>query len=260
MTKHDEHHIVPFKVYILVILALLILTILTVSISYISFGSTFMNFLVAMIIASIKATLVLLFFMGLRWDSWINRICVFGTLLALFFFIFLTAADLWYREKDEFIPVKELSATISVEDMEKFEKSNSTSIERGKLSFDNNCVSCHGSAGKGDGVAAAALPKKPRNFADAAGKWVNGTSPRTIFMSITEGIKGSSMAAYSTLSVKERWDLVHYILTLTKDVQATGKRDIAYNKLLEKISSGGNSKKTIPIDLAKEIMMKEKKK
>lgn len=260
MSEHDEHYIVPFKVYIFVILALLFFTILTVTVSNVSFGSTFMNFLVAMVIAGIKSSLVLLFFMGLRWDSWLNRTCVFGTFLALFAFIFLTASDVWYREEEGFIPVKEVSSTLSMEEIKGFEASSSALIEKGKLSFNTNCASCHGSTGKGDGLAAAALAKKPRNFSDSAASWVNGTSPKTIFMSITEGIKGSPMAAYLTLPVEDRWALVHYILTLVKDPKGTGKRDVAYDEFLKKLTAGGSSKKVIPIGLAKELMLKKKKK
>ena len=39
--------------------------------------------------------------------------------------------------------------------------------EAGKKIFETNCVACHGSEGKGDGAAAAALTPKPRNFTDA---------------------------------------------------------------------------------------------
>ena len=39
---------------------------------------------------------------------------------------------------------------------------------KGKETFQNTCVPCHGPEGKGDGVAAAALNPKPRNLTDAA--------------------------------------------------------------------------------------------
>lgn len=38
----------------------------------------------------------------------------------------------------------------------------------GKAKYDTLCVTCHGATGAGDGVAAAALNPKPRNFADKA--------------------------------------------------------------------------------------------
>lgn len=41
-------------------------------------------------------------------------------------------------------------------------------VAAGKAKFQMLCSTCHGSAGKGDGAAAAGLNPKPRNFADAA--------------------------------------------------------------------------------------------
>lgn len=42
-----------------------------------------------------------------------------------------------------------------------------TSGERAKALFAQQCAMCHGPAGKGDGIAAAHLPAKPRDFTDA---------------------------------------------------------------------------------------------
>jgi cytochrome c oxidase subunit 4 len=63
----SNHHIVPFNVYIKVLSALLILTVLTVLVAQMDFGT--FNVLIAMGIATIKATLVLLFFMHLKYDN-----------------------------------------------------------------------------------------------------------------------------------------------------------------------------------------------
>lgn len=38
----------------------------------------------------------------------------------------------------------------------------------GKAKYDTLCVTCHGASGAGDGVAAASLNPKPRNFSDKA--------------------------------------------------------------------------------------------
>lgn len=41
-------------------------------------------------------------------------------------------------------------------------------VAAGRTTFQALCASCHGAAGKGDGVAAAGLNPKPRNFQDTA--------------------------------------------------------------------------------------------
>ena len=79
MSKAD-HHIVPFKTYLNILLVLLFLTVVTVAISRVDFG--FLNTVIAMFIATIKATFVLAVFMHLKYDNMINRV-IFGT--GLFF-------------------------------------------------------------------------------------------------------------------------------------------------------------------------------
>jgi len=50
----------------------------------------------------------------------------------------------------------------------KAKKAESADLVKGKKVFEMYCVSCHGAKGVGDGVAAAALNPKPRNFTDSA--------------------------------------------------------------------------------------------
>jgi mono/diheme cytochrome c family protein len=56
---------------------------------------------------------------------------------------------------------------------------------KGKASFDQICASCHGTAGKGDGPAAAALNPKPRDLSDKG--YVNGLKDDYIKKIITQG-------------------------------------------------------------------------
>jgi cytochrome c oxidase subunit IV len=83
---HNDHHIVPFSMYLKVLLILLFLTVVTVAVSRVDFG--FLNTVIAMIIATIKATFVLAIFMHLKYDNKFNR-AVFGT--GLFFLLVLFA-------------------------------------------------------------------------------------------------------------------------------------------------------------------------
>ena len=83
---HDEIHVHGGPaVYSTVLIALLILTIVTVGASRIDFGSA--NVAIALLIATVKATLVGLWFMHLKYDKVINGM-IFGAtvfFLALFF-------------------------------------------------------------------------------------------------------------------------------------------------------------------------------
>src|SRR4051812_19816398 len=92
--KH-AHHLTPFKIYYLVFGALITLTVLTVVTSLFDFG--IMNIVVAMLIATIKATLVVMFFMQLKFDDLGNKVTFAAAFAFLFIFIALTASDLFFR-------------------------------------------------------------------------------------------------------------------------------------------------------------------
>ena len=64
---HDLGHIIPYKTYVTVLVVLLILTVVTVAVSRVDFGA--MNIVVALIIASVKAGIVGLFFMHLKYEN-----------------------------------------------------------------------------------------------------------------------------------------------------------------------------------------------
>ena len=72
-----------------------------------------------------------------------------------------------------------------------------------------NCVSCHGSKGKGDGPAAVALNPKP---ADWTSKRVQDMSDGEIFWKMTTG--RGAMPSWRHLPENDRWAVVRYIRTL----------------------------------------------
>jgi len=93
--NHDLYHVTPFKNYFIVFGSLLALTLITVVASRMDFGS--MNAVIAMFIATIKASLVMLFFMHLKYDNLTNRV-IFGT--GFFFLLVLlttTMTDYYTR-------------------------------------------------------------------------------------------------------------------------------------------------------------------
>ncbi len=89
-------HVVPVKTYLLIFGSLLGLTALTTGMAYVDLGVW--NTIVALIIASCKATLVLLFFMHLRWSSYVMRVVILSSLLWLAILISLTTSDFFSRD------------------------------------------------------------------------------------------------------------------------------------------------------------------
>jgi cytochrome c oxidase subunit 4 len=75
--------------------ALVLLTILTVRVSYYDFGSA--NIIIALSVATAKASLVAAFFMHLRHDNLFNTLCFLAAFLFLAVFILLTYDDLGRR-------------------------------------------------------------------------------------------------------------------------------------------------------------------
>ena len=63
---HAEHHVVPLKIYFLIFFALMIGTVITVAAAFVDMG--FLNTPVALIIALVKASLVILFFMHVKYS------------------------------------------------------------------------------------------------------------------------------------------------------------------------------------------------
>lgn len=84
-------HMTPTPLLLTILTALLFLTWLTVGVSYIDMGD--LNIVVAMGVATIKASLVGLYFMHLRWDKPFNAIILVGSLLFLGIFLGFSLLD-----------------------------------------------------------------------------------------------------------------------------------------------------------------------
>ena len=93
-----HHHVSSTAMFTNVLVVLLILTAITVGTSRIDFGAA--NMLIAMAIASIKASLVILFFMHLKWDTAINKIVFLSSFLFLSLLFIFTLADQGTRRVD----------------------------------------------------------------------------------------------------------------------------------------------------------------
>jgi cytochrome c oxidase subunit 4 len=100
---HDDHVHVhhgpknPDRVFLFTLLALLFLTFVTVGASYINFGSSAINVVIALAIATTKASLVALFFMHLKYDKPVNGIIAVGGFIFLGIFLLFSWLDVYSR-------------------------------------------------------------------------------------------------------------------------------------------------------------------
>ena len=113
--EHAEHehagagHIVPISTYVLVFLALMVGTVLTTWIATIDLGRW--NTVVALTIAVIKMTLVVLFFMHVKYATGLTRIVILAGFFWLGIMITLSCADELTRgAKWEIVPQGWLSS------------------------------------------------------------------------------------------------------------------------------------------------------
>lgn len=84
-------HISSATFYIGIFAALIFLTIVTVGQSYVDLGS--MNLIMVIFIASLKASLVVMFFMHLRWDNKFNLLIFIATIFFISVFFAYTLND-----------------------------------------------------------------------------------------------------------------------------------------------------------------------
>jgi mono/diheme cytochrome c family protein len=105
------------------------------------------------------------------------------------------------------------------------------SIARGRVLFANNCATCHGPKGAGDGRDVSKLklengqPTKPRDL--ARGIFKGGGEPNRLYCRIALGIPGTPMpATVAALKPSEIGDLVNFVLSLS-----------AKNREAEKVAS-----------------------
>lgn len=98
MSEHSINPKAEAATYLKTLIGLLILTGITVGASYINFGSSSVNVVVALTIATIKATLVALFFMHLLHDKPVNGLIAAAGFVFLGLFLMFTLLDFDTRE------------------------------------------------------------------------------------------------------------------------------------------------------------------
>lgn len=86
-------------------------------------------------------------------------------------------------------------------------------LQAGRSIYVAKCQACHGDEGRGDGPAAQALPKQPRDFTSAA-FWAS-TTDEQVRMVITNGFPGTIMRGFP-MPATQLDQLVAYLRSLRK--------------------------------------------
>jgi mono/diheme cytochrome c family protein len=129
-------------------------------------------------------------------------------------------------------------------------------LARGDVLFKQNCSSCHGESGQGNGPAAGTLNPRPRNFTQSA-DWKRGFHVTDIYATITNGSKGTGMAAFDFIMPADRMALVHTVRSLggfdhgAEDPKALAALADSFR------SKGFHIPNRIPVSLAITKMVKE---
>ena len=93
-----SEHIVSPKVYIGIFLSLMVLTAATVAAAYVNLGP--FNIVIALAIASVKATLVVLYFMHARYSPKRTHMVIIAAVFWLAIMLALTLSDYVTRDRD----------------------------------------------------------------------------------------------------------------------------------------------------------------
>ncbi|KAB2960918.1 MAG: oxidase [Thermoanaerobaculia bacterium] len=85
------HHVVPVRIYLAVFVALMVFTAITVAAAFVDLGA--LNNVVMLGIAVAKATLVVMFFMHVRYSTRLIPVVVFGGVFFLLVMFGITMSD-----------------------------------------------------------------------------------------------------------------------------------------------------------------------
>jgi mono/diheme cytochrome c family protein len=131
-------------------------------------------------------------------------------------------------------------------------------LARGEALFKQNCTSCHGDSGRGDGPAVNTLNPKPRNFSQSE-KWTRGYRVTDIFTTLSTGVKGTGMAAFDFIVPADRMALAHYVRSLGAFDHGPEDPKASLALAEQFRSKGVRIPNRIPVSLAMKKMVQEQK-
>ena len=94
-TDNNKPHIVPYRVHLTVLAFLIIMTLISVGVTHIYLGAVTVT--IALLLATIKSSLVLSYFMHLKFDQKFFALMVIGVFTLIAVVIIVTFLDYLYR-------------------------------------------------------------------------------------------------------------------------------------------------------------------
>ena len=83
------------------------------------------------------------------------------------------------------------------------------SVERGQQIYEENCSTCHGDFGRGDGPTGRFLRPRPADLREHVAQHTEGQ----LYWWISKGVPGSAMPAWEDkLSEEDRWNVLNYMV------------------------------------------------
>ena len=101
-------------------------------------------------------------------------------------------------------------------------------LARAKVLFEANCAACHGATGRGDGPLGAKLDPPPIAFTDR--DRARSRSVLALYQVISQGVTGTSMPSFATLSDEDRWAVAFFAGTLSHDDAMRTRGEQAWGK------------------------------
>lgn len=101
-------------------------------------------------------------------------------------------------------------------------------VAQGQRLFATQCAACHGAEGRGDGQLSHGMDPTPSNFHDTAR--MQQRSLYGLYNTITLGVGGTPMRAFTELSEADRWALAFYVGGLRDSDQARAEGQARWGK------------------------------
>ena len=95
MENHNNTHIVPYKTYLYILAGLIALTLISVGVTHVEVGE--LSIITALVLASIKSVLVIVYFMHLKFDNKILQILVPGIFILVTLVLVIVFLDYNFR-------------------------------------------------------------------------------------------------------------------------------------------------------------------